>query len=110
MQIEAAVAGAQIELMAFDHGDHTRLQPVERQVEAAIDSRRGAENECAVADRQRRRPAAIAQADLVLGAQPLAERKHALPLTDRHPAEGLPWRMRLSARRRLLLVEDRRYR
>ena len=36
MQVEAAVAGAQIEFVALDHGRDARLHAVERQVEAAV--------------------------------------------------------------------------
>src|SRR6202011_5824977 len=105
-----AIAGAQIEFMALDHGDDVRFHPVERQIEAAIINRRRSKNKLAFADRQGRRPAAILQADLLLGALPLSEREHALAPPDRHPAEGLPRRMSFLPRRLLLLTDDGRYR
>ena len=56
MQIETAVAGAQIELMAFDDGDDMGFHAVERQIEAAVIGRRRREGDFALADRQRRGP------------------------------------------------------
>jgi len=36
MQLEAAVWRAQVELMAFQHGEDVRLHTVEREIEAAV--------------------------------------------------------------------------
>src|SRR5439155_4342914 len=70
MQVEAPVAGAQIDLVAFNHGRDARLHAVERDVEATIGWRERQRN-LVFADRQGRHAAAIVQRDLVLAALPL---------------------------------------
>src|SRR5262249_37101007 len=94
MQIEPSVARAQVKLVPLDYGDDIRLDAVEREIESTVIGRPNAERDLAFTDRQWRGSVAIGQRDLLLGVMALAERKQPLPPPDRHPAEGLPRRMR----------------
>src|ERR1700716_4475819 len=95
--------------MAFDDSDHMRFHAVEREIETAVVPGRGCESKFALPDRQRRRAVSILQAYLLLGLVCMPEREQALPPAYRHPARGLPWRMRLGARGFLFCAKDCRH-
>ena len=90
MQLEAAVAGPQIEFMPFDVRHRARYGAIEGQFDFACGVDRISKAKFPFADRQGRRSSAIMQRHLVLGALAVTEGKRPLPSTDRHPAEGSP--------------------
>src|ERR1700692_4647009 len=98
MQVEPAVAGAQIQFMAVDHRNDMRFDAVKREIEAAGGVGRGCESHFTFADRQRRGAVAIVESDPLLGSLAVPKCKDPLPPANRHPARGSPWRRRLSAR------------
>src|SRR5258708_4197866 len=98
MQLETAVAGAQVWFVAFDDRDNMGFHAVEGKVESAVTGGGVGERKFALADRQRRGAIAICQAYLVLALMPTPELEHPLPSAHRHPARDLPGRIRLVAR------------
>src|SRR3984893_4251388 len=110
MQIETAVAGSQIQFMTFDHGYYVGFHAAHRKTDPAVIPGRRCKGKFTLADRQRRRAAAVVQADLLRGLGRMPERKHPLPPADWHPNRPAPPPLRLRAGGFRFFGEGRRHR
>src|SRR3954464_10850833 len=80
---------------------------VQREIETGGSRRRRGEGVFMRFDRKRCGTAPVGQRHLVLAALSVPERKHALPVSNGHPARTAPWRMGLNGRGLLLVLQNR---
>src|SRR5260370_10518851 len=90
MQIEAAIAGPQIKLMAFDHGDDMGFHAVDPEIETAGRASRRCEGEFALADRERGGANPGGQGFLGFGPPPLPRGKSPPPPAPPPPTHPSP--------------------